>query len=234
MTWFLNTFSGTIGRKIIVSFSGLFLILFLIGHLIGNLQLIFANGQTFNIYAKFMTTNIGVKALSYLTYLSILLHALYGLIISIKNRQARPVKYFYNSPGANSTLSSRNMGILGTIILLFIVVHMYQFWHVYKFDEIPYISYTIDGVTQTYKDLHVMVLRAFQNFWYVALYVFSMATLGFHLYHGFHSAFQTLGLSHPKYTPFIKGTGTLFSILVPALFAAIPVYIYLKNTLGLI
>ena len=226
MGWFTNALSGTIGRKIIMSLSGLFLILFLVGHLAGNLQLIFADAQAFNLYAKFMTTNPVVKILSYLTYISIIFHALYGLIITIKNRQARTVGYAYNKPSANSTWSSRNMGILGTLILVFIVVHMYDFWYKYKFGQPALVSYTVDGVTQSYKDLHVMVMLAFQEGWYVVLYVFSMVAVGFHLYHGFQSAFQTLGLRHPKYTPFIKGLGTGFSIVVPALFAAIPVYIY--------
>jgi succinate dehydrogenase / fumarate reductase cytochrome b subunit len=212
-----------------MALTGLFLILFLIGHLAGNLQLIFSDAQAFNQYAKFMTTNPAVKILSYLTYLSILFHAIYGVILSIKNKKARPVGYAYNKPSANSTWSSRNMGILGTIILVFIVVHMQDFWYEYKFGHIPFATYTVDGVSQTYKDLHIEVMEAFEQGWYVALYVISMVAIAFHLYHGFQSAFQTLGLRHVKYTPFIKGFGTGFSILVPALFALIPLYIYFMH-----
>ena len=227
MGWFKNAFSGTIGRKIIMTLSGLFLILFLLGHLAGNLQLIFSDAQAFNLYAKFMTTNPAVKLLSYVTYLSIFFHAVYGLIIGIQNKKARPVGYAVNKPSANSTWSSRNMGILGTIILVFIVVHMQDFWYEYKFDMQPTATYVIDGVTQApMKDLHMEVMEAFEQGWYVALYVLSMVAVGFHLYHGFQSSFQTLGLRHPKYTPFVKALGTGFSIIVPALFAWIPLYIY--------
>jgi succinate dehydrogenase / fumarate reductase cytochrome b subunit len=226
MGWFKNAFSGTIGKKIVMALTGLFLVLFLIGHLAGNMQLIFGDAEGFNLYAKFMTTNPAVKILSYITYISIIFHSIYGAILSVQNKKARPVGYAYNKPDKNSTWSSRNMGILGTIILVFIVVHMQDFWYEYKFGHVPTATYLIDGVSVTLKDLHIEVMEAFTQLWYVALYVICMIALGFHLYHGFQSSFQTMGFRHNKYTPAIKGFGTLFAIVVPALFAAIPLYIY--------
>lgn len=205
--------------------SGLFLCLFLVGHLLGNLQLFIGGteGQLlFNDYAKFMTTNPLVKILSYVTYLSILFHAIDGLLLTIQNNKARPVKYKKSNANANSVWTSRYMGVLGTIILVFIVTHMMNFWAVMHFSELP-----MDANGN--KDLHSIVMAFFKDekmgMLWVALYVLAMLALGFHLSHGFQSAFQSVGIRHPKYTPMIKMAGYGFSILVPLLFAIIPVYI---------
>jgi succinate dehydrogenase / fumarate reductase cytochrome b subunit len=227
MNWFTSTFSGGIGRKIIMALTGLFLCSFLVIHLIGNLQLLLHDsGESFNHYAKFMTSNLLIKVVSYLLYTSIILHSIIALVLTRQNSKARPVGYAYADPQANSAWNSRNMGILGTIVLVFIVIHMADFWYEYHFEELPY--FTLEDGTVV-KDLYVEVVEAFQQWWYVALYVFSMVAVGYHLHHGFKSAFQTLGLSHKKYTPFIRQFGLWFSIIIPAAFAFIPLYIYIDN-----
>ena len=127
-----NYFTSTIFRKILAALSGLFLTLFLFGHLAGNLQLFISGveGQTqFNKYALFMTTNPAVKLLSILTYSSILLHVILTLYLAFKSRQARPIGYAVSSGNSNSSWSSNNMAILGTFLLLFIIVHMRSFWY---------------------------------------------------------------------------------------------------------
>ncbi|MCC5920832.1 MAG: succinate dehydrogenase cytochrome b subunit [Cyclobacteriaceae bacterium] len=224
MNWFVATFSSTIGRKVMMSITGLFLIIFLVGHVSGNF-LLFKNdgGQAFNEYALFMTTNPIVKILSIITYVAILGHVAVSIILQIHNRKARPVNYAVANPSANSPWNSRNMGILGTFILIFIVIHMQNFWYQMQFGEMPMVNYG-DGVE--YKNLYLIVAEAFSVWWYVAIYVFSMIMLGIHLSHGFQSAFQTLGINHKKYTPFIKKLGLAFSILVPAAFASIPIYMF--------
>ncbi|UMY66213.1 MULTISPECIES: succinate dehydrogenase cytochrome b subunit [unclassified Flavobacterium] len=126
---------SSLAKKYWMGMTGLFLCLFLVGHLLGNLQILYADAHQFNAYALFMTTNPAVKVLSYLTYFSILFHAVDGLLLTIQNAKARPVGYVKNNPSQNSTWSSRNMGLLGTLLLVFIVTHMMNFWAVMHFDD---------------------------------------------------------------------------------------------------
>jgi len=226
MTWVTKTLNSTLGRKLIMALTGLFLILFLTGHVSGNLLLFKGDGgQAFNIYAKFMTTNPAIKLLSYLTYISVIGHIVYSILLSQHNKSARPVSYSTSKGSTNSAWSSRNMGVLGTIILIFLVVHLQGFWAQMHWGEVPTVTY--EG--EVYKNLFLIVSEAFKQEWLVALYVLSMIFLGFHLSHGFASAFQTLGINHKKYSPAIKAIGTAYSILVPALFASMPLYIYFSS-----
>lgn len=226
MSWVTKTLKSTLGRKLIMALTGLFLILFLTGHVTGNLQLFYNDGgQAFNIYAKFMTTNPIVKILSYLTYLSVIGHVVYSIVLSNHNKAARPIGYAVSGASTNSSAASRNMGILGTIILLFLVGHMYSFWYQMHWGDIPTVTY--EG--ETYKDLYSVVQLAFQQTWMVVLYVIAMVFLAFHLSHGFVSAFQSLGINHKKYSPAIKTVGLVYCIVVPVLFAAMPVYIYFNS-----
>lgn len=223
MSWLTDTLTSTIGRKLIMSLTGLFLIVFLIVHLAGNFQLLASDGgESFNAYAKFMTSNTVIKTASYGLYAFILLHIFMSLALVMKNRAARPIGYAKVKGSANSAWSSRNMGILGTIILFFLVVHMRSFWYEMKFGNLP-----LDEFGN--KNLYLIVAEAFSQWWYVALYVVCMIGLGFHLSHGFSSAFQTLGINHKKYTPFIKGLGIVYAIIVPAAFALIPLYMFFNN-----
>lgn len=240
-----------------MALTGLFLCVFLLGHLAGNLQL-FVGGYEgrllFNEYGVFMTTFPAVKILSYLTYFSIFFHAVDGIMLTIANRKARPTKYAYSKPGVNSSFSSRNMAILGSLVLLFIVMHMSNFWYRYHFDsEMPYmlaehsddpllqdgtvvkggtvdasIVYGADGnpVGPVMKDLYEIVSTTFQEPLLVGLYLVGLLALAFHLWHGFSSGFQSLGLNHPTYTPIIKKLGYLFAVVLPVLFALIPVYMF--------
>lgn len=214
---------SSIAKKYWMAGTGLFLCLFLIGHLIGNLQLLLPAEQAstqFNEYAKFMTTNPLVKILSYITYLSILFHAVDGILLTIQNKKARPVGYAYNKPSANSNWASRNMGLLGVILLLFLVVHMRSFWYEMHFGEVPLDE---NGL----KDLYLITTQAFEQLWYVILYVVCMIAIAFHLSHGFTSAFQSIGLNHPKINSITKKLGMLFGIAIPAAFAIIPIYLFL-------
>ena len=223
MSWLSQTLNSTLGRKLVMALTGLFLVTFLIVHLSGNFQLLMNdNGEAFNAYAKFMTTNPLIKAASYILYGGILIHVIWSIILTAQNRKARPVRYAVEKSAANSAWNSRNMGILGTIILIFLIIHLRNFWYEMHFGEI---TVDINGN----KDLFKVVSAAFAQPLYVALYVLSMVGLGYHLSHGFASGFQTLGLNHPKYTPFIKKLGNLISILIPLGFAIIPIIMYFKT-----
>lgn len=226
MSWVTKTLNSTLGRKLIMALTGLFLILFLTGHVSGNLLLFKGDGgEAFNIYAKFMTTNPAVKILSYLTYISVIGHVIYSIMLSQHNKAARPVGYSSVNASPKVAWSSRNMGVLGTIILIFLVVHLQGFWYQMHWGNVP----TVEYYGETYKNLFEIVSFAFQNELLVAGYVIAMIFLGFHLSHGFTSAFQTLGLNHKKYSPAINALGRIYCIAVPALFASMPLYIYFTS-----
>src|SRR6476660_9617347 len=146
---------SSIGKKYWMALTGLFLCLFLAGHLAGNLQLIFGDALHFNQYALFMTSNPAVKILSYVTYISILFHAIDGILLTIQNKKARPIGYAKENASANSKFASRNMAVLGTLILVFIVMHMVHFWAVMHFDKnMPLQSVSIDMMGQK-QDLYL-------------------------------------------------------------------------------
>ncbi len=159
MSWLSDTLTSTIGRKLVMSLTGLFLIIFLVVHLIGNFQLLAGdNGLAFNAYAKFMTTNPLIKFTSYGLYAFILIHILMSIALSVKNKKARPVGYEKVKGSANSSFSSRNMGILGFIIFVFLVIHMRSFWY-----EMHWGSIQPD--TAGNKDLYSVVNAAFSQWW---------------------------------------------------------------------
>ena len=142
MKWFLDLLSSTLGRKVLMALSGLFLILFLAVHLIGNLQLLkHDDGEAFNIYARFMTSNPLIKTISYGNYFLILLHIFIALGLTLKNRAARGSQSYAVTSGKSSSVASRNMGILGTIILIFLVIHMKDFWAQMHWGGIPTATY---------------------------------------------------------------------------------------------
>ncbi|MGB3777286.1 MAG: succinate dehydrogenase cytochrome b subunit [Tunicatimonas sp.] len=226
MSWFTQALSSTIGRKVVMSLTGLFLITFLVVHVSGNMLMFKSDdGEAFNLYAQFMTTNPLIKMASYILYTGILVHVFYALYLSVYNKNARPVGYAVAHSEQNSTWKSRNMGILGTIVLIFLVIHLRSFWFEMKFGDVPLVNYA--GIEV--RDLYSVMEAAFSQWWYVLIYVLAMVGLSYHLAHGFWSAFQTLGLQHKKYSPLIKNAGYIFAIVVPLLFAAMPVYIYIKS-----
>ena len=235
-TWLGRFLTSSIGRKLIMALTGLFLITFLAVHLAGNLQLVFAGdegtevGRAFNEYAYFMTHNPVIKFTSYGLYFFILLHSVQGIMLWLKNKAARGSQGYAVKANrvAGASKSSIYMGSLGTVILIFIIVHMVQFWAQMKFtNSVEPITY--DGAEYAVKNLYQLVATTYENIWFVLFYVVAMVFIGFHLFHGFESAFQTLGLNHPKWTPFIKLIGRAYSIIVPLGFAAIPLVMYARH-----
>ena len=221
----ISYFNSTIFRKTLAGLSGLFLVLFLLGHLLGNLQLFIPgeDGQKqFNEYALFMTTNPAVKILSVLTYSSIILHTILTIFLVLQSSNARDVKYLQSSGNANSTWGSKNMAVLGTLILVFIVIHMKSFWYEMHFGVIG-----LDPWGN--KDLHTVTVTAFNELWYVLFYVLSMVVLAIHLKHGVESIFQTLGIKTRRYVSLIHKAAYGFALIVPAAFASIPIYLYVTQ-----
>jgi len=210
-------------RKIIMALTGLFLCFFLVIHLAGNFQLLLpeevAHGQ-YNWYSHTLSKNILIKLVSYVLYVSLLIHMLDSLWITLKNRKSNGPSYNYDKRWKVSNWNSRNMGWLGLLILVFLVVHLKDFWYPYKFGEVP--------MYEGEKDLYIVVMTAFQETWIVVLYVIAMIGLYFHLSHGFSSAFRTLGVYHEKYSRWIRYFGIAFSFLMALGFAVIPLIVYFK------
>jgi len=206
-----------------MALTGLFLCVFLVIHLAGNLQLLLPAEQArvqYNLYSELLSHNILIKVIAYLLYASIIAHAVYALVLTIQARRAKGAQgYAYDKRHSVSPWYARNMGVLGALLLVFIVIHMKNFWYQYKFTEMP-----LDAAGR--KDLYAIVAAAYQEWWYVALYVFSMFVLGFHLLHGFHSAFQSLGVYHSKYNRWLKWAGRGYTAVITIGFAIIPIYMY--------
>lgn len=224
--WLVDMLTSTLGRKLIMALTGLFLILFLIVHLIGNLQLLKNDGgEAFNRYADFMGHNPLIQIISIGNFFFIALHIITSILLTLKNKAARPVEYAYTNMGKSSPWASRNMMLLGTIVLIFLVVHLQAFWAKSKFGGLS--ETTLDG--KSVHNLYKATQLAFGEAWIVGLYVLSMIGLAFHLFHGFKSSFQTLGLNHKKYSPIIHHIGVAFAVFVPAAYACIPVLMFLKQ-----
>lgn len=201
--------------------TGLFLITFLVVHC-GVNACIFANdgGLLFNTAAHFMGTNILIRTTEIVLFFGIILHIVQALILTLNNAKARPVKYAKTNASANSTWYSRSMGLLGTLLLLFLILHLGHFWVKSRFTGLPGLD--ANGHDNLYAEMKIV----FSYGGAVAVYVLGMISLAYHLLHGFQSAFQTLGLNHKNFTPFIKKLGIAFSIIVPLIFALMPLAMY--------
>lgn len=226
MGWLTKFLSSSLGQKFVMAGTGLFLMLFLVVHLIGNLQLLKDDGgEAFNTYAFFMTHNPLIKIVSHSLYAFILLHTFQGLSLWRKNRAARgAVRYAVEHSRPNER-SSRNMAWLGIVIFVFLVLHLWQFWLQMKMGVLPAVD--VAAYDHPVQNLYLPVKEAFANVGYVVFYVVCMAVVGFHLWHGFWSSFQTLGLDHRKWTPLIKTVGYVYAIGVPVGFAIIPIVMFL-------
>ena len=228
MSWLSKFFSSSIGQKVIMSLTGIFLMLFLIVHLLGNFQLLKNDdGEAFNTYAFFMTHNPIIKIISYSLYAFILLHTVQGLRLWISNRASRGSNRYAVNHTRSSERSARNMAWFGMVIFIFLILHLWQFWLQMKMGILP--AAEVPAYDRPVQNLYLPVAEAFQNIYYVIFYVVCMVVVGFHLWHGFWSSFQTLGLAHRKYSPIIKIVGYVYSIGVSFGFAVIPILSYFSK-----
>ncbi|MBC7422630.1 MAG: succinate dehydrogenase cytochrome b subunit [Ferruginibacter sp.] len=234
MTWKLF-FTSSIGKKITMAATGFFLITFLIVHCFINSMIFFNDGgQTFNHWGHFMGSNLIIRTMEIGLFVFLLLHIIQGLTLWAQNNAARPIKYNTNKPRTNSTWYSRSMGLLGTLILIFLVLHLYHFWVPSRFGGMANVhvleSTTLgDYAQQEAHNLYKEMQLVFQeHVWVVIVYVLGVVSLGWHLLHGFQSAFQTFGVNHKRYTPIINGIGIAYSVIICLLFASMPVAFYLK------
>lgn len=227
-------FTSSIGKKITMGLTGFFLISFLIVHCSINAMIFFNDGgQTFNHWGHFMGSNLLIRTAEIGLFVFLLIHIIQGLLLWEQNKSARPVKYIVTKPNENSKWYSRSMGLLGTLILIFLVLHLYHFWTPSRFGGIGNVRSLEETVLSDYNnqpvhDLYKEMLMVFQNnLLVVIIYVLGVISLCWHLLHGFQSAFQTFGWNHKKYTPLIKLLGVGYSIIICLLFAMMPIAIYL-------
>ena len=209
-----SVFYTTVGRKLLMALTGLFLLLFLVEHLYTNLLLYkIDEGHSYNDFSEFLAGNIIIRTIEYVLFASIIIHVIDALYLTYTNRKARPVGYAVNHQAQNSSWFSRNMGLTGVIILIFMVIHLRTFFVPHRLGT-PENSMAYD------------VAAAFQSNIYAAFYLVSMVLLGAHLNHGIQSSLQTLGASNKKYRNVIKASGTIISLIFMIGFASFPVIFY--------
>lgn len=219
-------FGSALVKKYWMALTGLFLIIFLVVHAAINAMIFFNDGGiTFNKWAHFMGTNLIIRTMEIVLFLGLILHIVDGILVTAQNRAARPVNYAFAKHNANSRWYSRSMAILGILILLFLIVHLDNFWIKTRHIIGNIDAYGVDAAGQ--ENLFARMVDVFTNPLLVVIYVLGCFSLFWHLLHGFKSAFQSLGINHRKYNGLISFCGAAFAIIVPALFASMPVAMYL-------
>lgn len=223
-----NFLTVAIGRKFIVSISGIFLMLFICVHLGANLLLIFDDsGELFNQGANFMATNPFIKVMEPVLALGFLVHIIWSFYVSYKNYRARPVRYAQSNASYSSSWASRNMLILGALVLVFLVIHLMNFYYIIKFNYESMLSTEIDGVEM--HDTYTLVAGLFkESTLYNVIYILGAILLGLHLGHGFWSSFHTIGFSNKNWMPRLQFAGQVFAVIIAAGFTIIPLYFMIK------
>ncbi len=222
MNW-SQLFASSIGKKITMALTGLFLIIFLLVHCYVNANVFFSNPEeNFNRAAHFMGTNLLIRVTEIGLFLGFILHIVQGYKLELQNRSKRSVKYAVSSGNVTSKWYSRSMALLGTLILLFLIVHLIHFWVPSRFGGLTEVEY--DG--KTYHNLYGQMQDVFAQSWVVVLYLIGCFSLSWHLLHGIQSAAQTFGWAHKNYMPVIKNVGAAFAIIIPLIFALMPICLH--------
>lgn len=233
MTW-KQMFTSSVGKKLVMGLTGLFLITFLIVHA-GINACIFAdlpifspedNGAMFNKAAHFMGSTVLIRIMEIGLFAGIVLHIIQGYMLEAQNRSSRGTAYAKSMGNDGSKWYSRSMGLLGTLILLFLILHLSHFWVPARFTHEGLEPAMYNGVVM--HDMFNLMKITFSELWVVVAYVIGCFSLFWHLMHGFLSAFRTLGLSNKRYLLLLNTIGIGYSIIISVLFALMPIGIYLK------
>ena len=210
---------SSIVRKFIMALSGLFLIIFLITHLVINSLTLASSKDLFNEAAHFMATNPIIYAMQYVLALGFIIHIGMGIKLTVQNKRARSQEYVYNKMSKNTDLSSRSMIVSGGLVIVFLALHLRDYFYQMKFVGLP------EGTTD-----YDLVVNLFTNPYYTAVYVIAFIVLGIHLNHGFKSAFQSMGANHKKYNPLIKTVSTAYSLLISLGFSTIAIFHFINQS----
>ncbi|MDA3867871.1 MAG: succinate dehydrogenase cytochrome b subunit [Salinivirgaceae bacterium] len=216
---------SSIGRKVLVSLSGLFLMVFLLVHLAVNLTLIFDDtGDLFNQAAHFMATNPAIKIMEPALALGFVIHILYTIIVTVSNYMARPARYDKRNSKETGGWPSRNMFFLGSTILVFLVIHVWNFFWKMRVSGDPLLDHImIDG--EQMENSYNLVATLFKtSYIYSSIYILGVISLGLHLSHGFWSAFHTIGLNNDVWMPRLRNIAVVYAAIIAGGFIAIPVY----------
>ncbi len=226
MKW-SEQFTSSVGKKWVMALTGLFLIIFLVVHA-GINACIWANdgGEMFNKAAHFMGSTVLIRIAEIGLFLGIFLHILQGYILEIQNRSKRKQGYSVPMGNKGSKWYSRSMALLGTILLIFFILHWWHFWVPARFIGHPELTETTTGTVEMHNMYNLMQFT-FRELWVVIVYVFACFSLCWHLIHGFQSAFRTVGVSNSKYVSLIQNVGIGYSIIISLAFAMMPVSMYL-------
>jgi len=229
-----NFFTTSIGKKILLSLTGSFLLIFLMVHLTINSMILFDDsGVLFNKAAHFMHTNIIIKIVEPILAIGLILHFLLASLITLQNQAKRDVshaglaRYKKRDATKSSKWTSRNMYVLGTLILSFLVIHIINFFWKMKFiGGLDTVMIGGENVTNAYTLVTSLFITWKST---VVIYVIGAIALGLHLHHGVWSAFQSLGLSNRKWRKILNVLGILISIFLAAGYALIPIYVILTS-----
>ena len=223
-----NFLSVSIGRKFLMSITGIFLLMFICVHLTLNLFLVFDDsGDLFNVGANFMATNPLIKIMEPVLALGFIIHIIWAFIISYQNYKTRPVAYAVTNRSYSSSWNARNMLVIGALVLIFLVLHLMNFFCVIKFDSGAMSQVTVDGIQM--HDTYALVSGLFKgSVIYGILYIVAAILLAFHLSHGFWSAFHTIGFNNENWIPRLIVISKIFAVIVAIGFSIIPLYFMIK------
>ncbi len=208
-------FTSSLGKKYLMGLTGFFLIFFLIVHSSINALIFYDDqGATFNAAAHFMVQNFFVRFLEIGLFVVFILHSIQGILLWQQNKKARKIKYHVKKYPSEIKWASRYMGWLGTLILLFLIMHLWHFWSGSK-NQLYFNGPELD--------LYQQMKFIFTNPIWFSLYMIGLASLLFHLLHGFQSAFQTFGMNNRRLISIVKGIGIAYSFVIVLLFASMPI-----------
>jgi succinate dehydrogenase / fumarate reductase cytochrome b subunit len=214
-------------KKSIIASTGLFLCLFLIVHLSANCILLLPEDmarELYNSYSTSLRENPLIKWIAFALYLSIIFHVVYAFLVTVRNRKAKPIKYAINNSNENSSWTSQNMGLIVVFILIFIVIHLANFWARIKLG----IGEDVRLDSLGNKDVYEVTSSLFHNIYYVIFYTLMMIPLGLHLHHGLKSAFKTLGFYHKSGLRLIAKISVIYALVMSVGFGIIPFIVYFK------
>ena len=217
MRWLFELLSSSIGKKVLMALTGLFLVSFLVVHLYGNLFL-FVSEEAFNEHAHSFASNVIIRTIEALLFMAIVTHSFTGVYLARQNRVARPVRYRRHQAAGTRTLASRSMLLTGSAVFIFLVIHLRGFFYETRFGSVH------EGAS-----LYELVTDTFAIPGYAALYVAAMILLAGHLAHGVLSAFRSLGIESARYTPAIRAFSLFLALALPAAFASMPIYFVIQG-----
>ncbi|MDR0391968.1 MAG: succinate dehydrogenase cytochrome b subunit [Planctomycetaceae bacterium] len=213
----INFIFSSIGKKLIMSLSGLFLVIFLVVHVSLNMTALFSR-KAYEIACQFMDSNLLVQILVPVLAMGFIVHIICSALITLKNQNARPVKYLVANKAEASSWASKNMFVLGVIVLGFLGLHFFHFWAKMQLQHIL----GNDG-----ENAYDLLVALFSKWYYCVLYIVWVIALYFHISHGFWSAFQSIGANNSKWLPRLKLAAKIYAIIITLAFISIPIYFFL-------